>query len=160
MGHEVSDDEARAALDEVARSRRKVVDEIDMPTWYWWGLAVGWAGLGVLTDLGRAGLTLAATLAFGAVHAAVSHWVLGGRRRTDQLSVRAEVAGRHVPMLVGLTLLGLAALTVLASVLAAEDGSGHPVTVASLLVAVLIVTGGPQLMRLVRKQALRSTVRW
>ena len=82
MGHEVSDDEARAALDEVARSRRKVVDEIDMPTWYWWGLALGWIGLGVLTDLGRAWLTLAATLAFGGVHAAVSQWVIGGRRRT------------------------------------------------------------------------------
>lgn len=44
MANDVTDDEARAALDAIERSRLQVIDEIDMPRWYWWGLAVGWIG--------------------------------------------------------------------------------------------------------------------
>ena len=153
----LSDAEARAALDEVERSRHKVIDEIDMPAWYWWGLALGWIGLGMVTDLQHAWLTAAATLAFGAVHASVSQWVIGGRHRTSQLSVREDVAGRHTPRLVILSLLGLAAVTVVLAVAASADGARHPVTAASFVVALLILLGGPRLMGIVRRRAARSS---
>ena len=150
-----SGDEARAALEVIARSRRTVVDEIDMPAWYWWGLAAGWIALGVVTDLQLAWLTTAATLVFGTVHAAVSQRVLGGRHRTSQLSVRADVAGRHVPLFVVASLLGLAGVTIVLALLAVADGAGHPVTAASLVVAILLVLGGPRLMAAVRHHAAR-----
>ena len=51
MEHPVTPNEARAALDSVDRGRRQVIDEIDLPRWYWVGLALGWIALGVLTDL-------------------------------------------------------------------------------------------------------------
>ena len=77
-----------AALDTVERGRRRVIAEIDMPRWYWWGLALGWIALGYVTDLEHPWLTAAATLAFGAIHAGVAPRVINGRHRTDQLSVR------------------------------------------------------------------------
>lgn len=61
-----------------------------MPRWYWWGLAIGWVALGVLTDLEHPWLTAVATLVFGAVHASVAPRVLSGRHRSQQLSVRAS----------------------------------------------------------------------
>jgi len=43
--------EARAALATVEKSRLRVIDEIGLPQWYWWGLALGWIMLGWVTDL-------------------------------------------------------------------------------------------------------------
>src|SRR4051812_35498520 len=100
MEHDVTPIEARAALDTVQRSRLRVIDEIAVPRWYWWGVALGWIALGYVTDLGHAWITAAATLLFGAVHAAVASRVVDGRHRSSQLSVRAEVAGRRAPRLV------------------------------------------------------------
>ena len=157
MTSSVTDAEAMAALDAIERGRREVIAEIDMPTWYWWGLALGWIGLGVVTDLRHPWLTVAATLVFGAVHAAVSQLVIGGRHRTTQLSVRAELAGPRTPLLVIAGLLGLAGLTITGAVAASADGARHPVTIVSIVVAVLIVFGGPRLMAAIRRHATRSS---
>jgi hypothetical protein len=133
-----------------------VIDEIDMPRWYWIGLASGWVGLGVVTDFDRPMVTLIATLAFGAIHAAVYQQVAGGRRRTAGASIRADVAGRRTPVIIGLCLIGLAMLTIAAAVAASADGAQHPVTSASILVAILILLGGPRVMRAIRDHAHRA----
>jgi hypothetical protein len=150
-------EEAQAALRQIEGSQRTVVAEVDMPTWYWWGLALGWIGLGVVTDLHHAWWTAGGTLAFGAVHASVSGRVLSGRRRSNQLSVRQDVAGRHLPLIVIGSLLTLAGLTVAGTLAARADGARHPVTVASLVVAIVIVLGGPALMGAVRRRSLRRS---
>ena len=64
--------EARAALLDVERRRRRVIDEIDVPAWYWWMLAGGWLVLGVVGDLTPVAVSAVATLVFGAVHAAIA----------------------------------------------------------------------------------------
>jgi hypothetical protein len=153
MEHEMTQVEARSALDAIERGRRRVIDEIDMPRWYWWGLALGWIALGYITDLNHPWVTSAATLAFGAVHASVAPRVIDGRHRTDQLSVRRDVAGRHLPRLVIGALLALALVTIAGALAANADGAGHPVTIASVLVAVMIVLGGPQLVAAYRRRA-------
>src|SRR5690348_4991364 len=144
MANDISPLEASAALDAIDRGRRHVIDEIDLPGWYWWGLALGWIGLGVITDLKHPWLTAAATLIFGAVHSAVAPRVASGRHRTPHLSVRAEVAGRHTARLVILAVASLAGVTVAGALAAQADGARHPVTMASVLVAVIIVLGGPR----------------
>jgi hypothetical protein len=153
MEHEMTQVEARSALDAIERGRRRVIDEIDMPRWYWWGLALGWIALDYITDLDHPWVTSAATLAFGAVHASVAPRVIDGRHRTDQLSVRRDVAGRHLPRLVIGALLALALVTIAGALAANADGAGHPVTIASVLVAVMIVLGGPQLVAAYRRRA-------
>jgi hypothetical protein len=151
--HDMTPLEARAALDTVERGRLRVVEEIDLPRWYWWGLAVGWIALGFVTDLQHPWLTTAATFAFGAVHASVAARVADGRHRSGRLAVSRAVAGRHAASLVISGLIGLALLTIAGALAASADGAGHPVTIASVPIAVLLVLGGPQLLAVVRRRA-------
>jgi hypothetical protein len=37
MDAPITRDQARLALDAVERSRLRVIDEIGLPRWYWWG---------------------------------------------------------------------------------------------------------------------------
>jgi hypothetical protein len=69
-----------------------VIDEVDVPGWYWWGLALGWIVLGVIADVGPGWLTIV----FGAVHASVAPRVISGRHASRSLSVRAAVAPPHL----------------------------------------------------------------
>lgn len=142
--------EARTALDAVERGRARVVEQIGLPTWYWYGLALGWVGLGVLADADHPVASALATVAFGAGHAAVASRVLSGRRRSRQVTVRAEVAGHGAHRLVVAALLGLVGLTVLLALAANADGDRHPSTAAALVVAGAIVLGGPRLDTLSR----------
>jgi hypothetical protein len=148
--------EARAALDTIERRRLRVIDEIDLPSWYWWGVALGWVAVGFVADLGHPWITAAASFAFGTVHAAVAPRVLSGRHRSRRLSVRADVAGPGTPRLMIGGLLIMVGLTIAGSLAAAADGARHPVTLASILVAVMIVLGGPRLLALVRRRAARA----
>ncbi|MBV9007120.1 MAG: hypothetical protein JO181_20800 [Solirubrobacterales bacterium] len=159
MERDVTPQEARAALAAVDRGRLRVIEEIDLPRWYWWGLAVGWIALGVITDLKHPWLTAAATLVFGAVHASVAPRVANGRHRTRQLSVRAEVAGRQTAWFVIGGVAALGCLTVAGALAASADGARHPVTIASVVVAVIIVLGGPQLLAWVRRRSARTARR-
>jgi hypothetical protein len=151
--------EARAALDTLDRERLRVIEEIDMPRWYWWGLALGWIALGFVTDLKHTWLTAAATLLFGAVHAAVAPRVATGRRRTRRLSVSAELAGRRTFGLVIAGLIALACVTIAGALAASADGARHPVTIASIFVAAIIVLGGPMLLAAVRRRVARTVGR-
>jgi len=151
MQHEISESDARMALGSIEQRRRQVIDEIDMPRWYWWGLALGWVGLGVITDLKIAYLTAIVTPLFGAVHASVAGRLLSGRHGSSQLSVRADVVWRHIPAVMIAFLLGLAGVTIALAVAANADGAHHPVTWASIVVAVAILCGGPRLMAAVRR---------
>ena len=107
--------EARAALDSVERSRLRVIDEIDLPNWYWWGLALGWIVLGFISDLDHPWLTTAATILFGAAHATVAPRVIDGRHGSRNLSVRRDVAGGRLTRMVILALVGLVVLTIAAA---------------------------------------------
>lgn len=50
MGSEITETEARLALDSIEGRRRQVIAEIDVPSWYWVGLAAGWVGIGALAN--------------------------------------------------------------------------------------------------------------
>ena len=107
----------------------------------------------MITDFSIWWLTLAATLTFGAVHSAVAQHVLSGRHGSRQLSVRADVVDRHLPLLVFGGLIGLAAVTIVLAVLAQAAGAAHPVTIASVVVAVAVLLGGPRLVAVARRRA-------
>ncbi len=152
--------EARIALQGVERAQLRVIDRIGMPWWYWWGLALAWVGLGVLSDLDVAWwIVTVATVAVGAVHASVSQRLLAGRQRSGDVRVRASVAGRRASALVVCFLLGLVAATVGLALALDADGAGHPATWASVIVAIVIVLGGPRLMVAIRDDAARRAAR-
>jgi hypothetical protein len=159
MESQLTPQEARAALDTVDRERLRVIEEIDLPRWYWWGLALGWIALGYITDLKHPWVTAAATLVFGAVHAAVAPRVASGRHKTSRLSVRAELAGRQTARLVIGCVAALAVVTIAGALAASADGARHPVTIASIFVAVTIVLGGPRLLAAIRRRAAEKSDR-
>jgi 4-hydroxybenzoate polyprenyltransferase len=160
MEPQVTPHEARAALGAVEQRRLTVVDEIGLPRWYWWGLALGWLALGFAIDLKHAWLTGAAIFLFGAVHASVARRAASGRRRTQKLSVRSEVAGgHHTARLVIACVAALGALTVALGWAATADGAKHPVTIASAFVALTILLGRPQLVAAIRRRAAARTTR-
>ena len=100
MRQDMSPSEARVALAAIEREQRRVVEEIDLRRWYWWGLALGWIGLGYLTDRQTRVAHSRRYAPLRAVHTAVASRVLGGRRRTNSLSVRRDIAGARTPTLV------------------------------------------------------------
>ena len=114
----LSDAEARVALHDVERARQRVIDQIGMPKWYWWGLAACWIALGVLNDVANAWIVAVATIVFGC-------------------------------------LVGLGGVTIAAALAAYADGAEHPATMASVLVAVIILLGGPRVMAAIRAGATR-----
>jgi hypothetical protein len=159
MEPHVTANEARAALDSVERGRRQVIDQIDLPYWYWFGLALGWIALGFITDLKHPWLTTAGTLLFGAVHSIVAPRVVDGRHRSRQVSVSRELAGRQTARIVLGGIVACALLTIAGALAVGADGANHPVTITSVFVAVIIVLGGPQLLAAVRRRAARDAGR-
>src|SRR4051812_18726762 len=154
--NELTPEQARAALDTVERSRRSVIDEIDVPAWYWGSVAAGWVVLGVITDWDHPWVSLVATLVFGAVHAWVAPRVIDGRHRSDRVRVRADVAGPRIARLVLGGLVALVVVTVASALALNADGARHPSTAASVLVAVVVLLGGPLLLATVRRRAARD----
>jgi len=156
MADHVSRADAQHALDDVELRRRQIVAEIDVPTWYWWFLALGWAGLGLVTVAGDPWLSVVATVGFGAIHSALAPRVIDGRHGSKQLAVRGDVVDRHVAGLVVGFLVVLVAITIGIALLADALGAPEPALLASLIVAAIVLIGGPQLMALVRRRAERS----
>jgi hypothetical protein len=156
MSIPIDDAEARFALSSIEERRRQVIAEIDVPRWYWLALAVGWVVLGVIADLAPSWVYIAATVLFGAAHATVAPRVLSGRRASSRLSVRGELVDRRIPILIIGLLVVMVAVTVVLALLLHADGARHPATWASVVVAALLLVGGPALMGTVRRRAART----
>lgn len=151
--------DAAAALADADRSRRRVVGRVGVPAWFWWSVALGWIALGVVTDLKHPIATSVATLVFGAVHSALAPRAVDGRRGHRDVSIRRDLVGRRLTAVVLGGIVALAAVTVAAAVLLSADGARHPVTEAAVLVAVLVLLGGPALVsRERRRMAVASAV--
>jgi hypothetical protein len=80
------------------------------------------------------------------VHANVVPRVASGRHRSQQLSVKAELAGRRTRLIVVLAVAALGVVTVAAAFALDADGTRDPSIVASIFVAVVILLGGPRLL--------------
>jgi hypothetical protein len=153
MDNDITESEARLALSSIARRRQQVIAEIDLPWWYWASVAAGWVLLGVLADYGPAWATIAGTLAFGAVHSAFAPRILSGRHASPLLSVRREMVSRYVSSLVIGFLIVMTVVTVAFALIGHADGARHPAVLASVVVAALVLLGGPNLMASIRRRA-------
>ncbi len=153
MTEQIDSADAGRALDDIELRRRQIVAEIDVPVWYWWGLALGWVGLGLVTATGIPWLSIVATVGFGALHAAIAGRVIDGRHGSRRLSVRADLVSRHVRPLVTGFLVALVAVTVALALVADAFGAPQPALISSIVVAFAILIGGPRLMALVRHRA-------
>jgi uncharacterized membrane protein len=156
MSIPIGESEAHAALHSIAERRRQVIAQIDVPPWYWCGMAAGWVALGVIADFAPPWAYIVGTVLFGAAHASIAPRILTGRRGTRQLSVHGDLADRRIPFLIIGLLVVMVALTVVIALLLHADGARHPATWASVVVAALLLVGGPALMSTIRRRAERS----
>ncbi len=145
MSMPIGESEARVALHAIEQRRKQVIAEIDVPPWYWCAMAAGWVVLGVVSDNASFWAYIAATLVFGAAHASVAPRVLTGRRASSRVSVRGELADRRIPLVIIGLLVAMVAVTVALALLLHADGARHPATWASVVVAALLLVGGPAL---------------
>ncbi|MCW2752038.1 MAG: hypothetical protein JWR83_3148 [Aeromicrobium sp.] len=157
MTEDISEADARLALRSIDDQRQQVIAEIDVPRWYWWGLATAWVLLGIASDVGDVWVTSGATLVFGVVHSAVAQRVFSGRHKSGQLSVRAGVVGRHLPAVLFAWIIGLGAATVAIGFAVNADGAEHASTIAACFAAVAILCGGPTLIASLRARIARDT---
>ena len=156
MSEKVTETEARLALSSIERRHQQVVAEINVPAWYWLGLAAAWVGLGVLADYGPSWATAAGTLLFGAAHASIAPRVLSGRRGSPRLSVRGDLVSRRIPLLVIGFLMVMTIATIGAALIFNADGARHPATLAGAVIAAIVACGGPTLMAWTRGRAQQN----
>jgi len=156
MEEAISKDEAQLALRMIHDQQREVIAHVGLPRWYWWGVAAAWVAIGVISDLGQAWVALGATFLFGVAHSAVAQRIFSGRRASRQLTVRAGVVDRHLPLMLFGALIAMGAVTVGLGFLADADGAEHASTFASVIVAIAIVGLGPQVLTAVRRRAQRN----
>lgn len=156
MPENLTEAEARLAISSIERHRQQVIAEINVPPWYWSGLAAGWVGLGVLADEAPAWAVTAGTLLFGAAHAAIAPRVLSGRNGSPRLSVRSDLVSRRLPALIIGFLMIMTIATVGAALIFNADGARHPASLAGAVIAAVVACGGPNLMSWVRRRAERN----
>jgi hypothetical protein len=70
--------------------------------------------------------------------------------------VRANLVSPHIPILVVGFLLLLVGVTVPIAVLVDADGADHPATIASVIVALAVLGGGPRLIAAMRLRSEQS----
>lgn len=152
MANEVRPDEAAGALTEIARRRAQVVTLTIIPTWFWWTTAVLMVGLSVAVETRRPLVIGIATAAFVVgILIVTGRLVLGivGRaqprndllRPTGVLAILGFVAG-------------ILAVSLPTSFALKATGVRYPATAGILLAGVLMVVGGPLLMRYLRRLML------
>jgi len=153
---DISEDEARMALDTVEHRHQQVLAEIDVPGWYWWFLALGWVAVGASGQFGGPWVVILAPVVFGAIHATLAQRALSGRHRTGNLRVRRDVAGHQVMVAVIAFVVVMCMVTLVVALAANADGARHPGTLASIVVALLVLAGGPRLMAALRRRRARA----
>src|SRR4051812_34992717 len=136
-----------------AGARDKVAEEVGLPRGYWWAMAAGWLGLGVVGAVAPAWIATVATVAFGIGHSTLASRLLAGRSRTQRLQVSADVAGRRTPLIVIGMLVGLVVVTIGAGLALDADGADHAGIWAAVLVAAIVGFGGPEILRVLRRWA-------
>ncbi len=147
-------DDAAHALAEIEQRREQVIELAMIPWWYWWAIAGLQLGLAVAVDSRQ---PLAIGLGAGG-------FVLGVLAATDWLVARYLRRAQPRNDLLGpagaLAILGFVAVILAVSLPTAfaleANGIAHPAIWGVLLSGVVMVAGGPLLMRLLRRIMLAN----
>jgi hypothetical protein len=155
MNDYVHPDEAAAALAEVQRRQRQLIDSAAIPLWYWSVVAAAMIAIGAAVDTKRAAvLAVVIPCAVVVLVALTSAMIFGlpGRARVrgnELLGPRGALAiVGFVWLILGLTLgIGFALRAV---------GSPAPATIATAIGGVAMIAAGPFLSRWLRQTMLSN----
>jgi hypothetical protein len=140
--------EARQALAEMERRQEQVIEGALVPNWYWWAAALLAVGLGVGVDT-RDPTAMAVTAGiFGLGIPVLTVWIAFGGRR--HVKVHGRLLGsRGGGLIVGFVWLVVGGTLGLAFALEAANVRTAG-TLSTLACAIVLVVGGPALMRRLR----------
>jgi hypothetical protein len=144
--------DAAEALASVGRRREQVIDVVSIPHWYWWLIAVGMVGLGVVVDWRQPVAVAITAVVFGLGVLAASWWVATGSHRAQ---VHSDLLGPTGALLivrfVAIVVVGSLAV---AFILQAVEFD-HAATVGMVVGALALVVGGPRLDRRLHRLMVR-----
>jgi hypothetical protein len=146
--------EAREALAEMARRQEQVIEGALVPNWYWWAVALLTVGLGVGVDT-RDPAAIAATAGiFGVGIPLLTVWIAFGGRRHVKVHERL-LGSRGAGLILGFVWLVVGGTLGLAFALQAANVRSAG-TLSTLACAIVLVVGGPALMRRLREVMRRQ----
>jgi hypothetical protein len=145
MTDQVRPEETARALTEIDQRQEQVIRRAAIPTWYWWAIAVLMVTLAAAIDT-RQGLIIGIATAV---------FVAGVLTTTGRVVVRAVRSAQPRNDLLGpggvAAILGFVAVTVGVSLAVAftlkASGVSYAATIGVAVTALLLVVGGPLLMR-------------
>lgn len=148
MAEPIGSREAAQALAQIRDRRGQVIDAAMIPAWYWWLIGGLNVLLGVAVESRRPAFVAVGAVVFAVGLLAGTGWIV---RRAIRVQVRTDLIGVR-----GLGLiLGFVAITVAAALAVAFSlkgaGAAYPATWGQLAAAGCLVTGGPLLMRALRR---------
>jgi hypothetical protein len=152
MVHNISPKDAARSLADIGNRQARLIDEVLVPGWYWWMVAVLTVVLGVAVDSHRPGLAALVTVVYAVLVAGVTVWMIWGRNRAR---VRSQLLGdRGAVAIVGFVWVVVGLSLGFGFALRTAD-VGHPATLACLVCAVGLIVGGPGLMSYLRHTMLK-----
>jgi uncharacterized membrane protein YgdD (TMEM256/DUF423 family) len=145
MTDQVRPEEAAHALTEIGRRQEQVIRQAVIPNWYWWAIAVLMVAFAAAVDT-RQGLVVGIGTAV---------FVVGVLTTTGRVVVRAVRSAQPRNDLLGpggvVAILGFVAVTLGVSLAVAfilkASGVSYAATMSVAITAVMLVVGGPMLMR-------------
>ena len=154
MNDQVRPEEAARALAEIGQRQEQVIRLSAIPTWYWWAIAVLMIGFTAAVETRRG-------LAIGIGTAVFVVGVLAATGRVVFRSVRSAQPRNDLLGPGGVfAILGFVAVTVGVSMAVAfpleASGISYPATVGVSVAAVMLVIGGPFLMRYLQGRMLAN----
>jgi hypothetical protein len=145
MTDQIRPEEAARALDEIGQRQAQVIQQASIPTWYWWAIAALMVAFAAAVDI-RQGLV---------VGIGVAVFVAGALTTTGWVVFRAIRCAQPRNDLLGpsgvVAILGFVAVTVGVSLavgfILKASGVSYAATISVAVTAVMLVVGGPLLMR-------------
>jgi hypothetical protein len=149
MSEEVNPHEAAQALTEIGQRQAQVIDVSVIPAWYWWSVGVLMVGFSASVESRQPVAIAVGSTIFGvgllwSTLALVRRSVARVKPRNDLIRPEGVLA------ILGFVALILAAAMPTAFILEAA-GAAYPATIGITCGAVVLVIGGPLLMRYLRK---------
>lgn len=148
-----SADEAAAALSAVQERQRQIVDQAQLPTWYWSAIGALMVAFAATVDSYRnhpvvIGVSVAI---FVAAVLSLTGWAI---RRVARAQVSGHILGARGVLAILAFIGAVIGISLAAAFAFQARGLTHPATAGVTVGAVLLALGGPRLMSYLRRQML------
>ncbi|MFY9782160.1 MAG: hypothetical protein WAK12_01315 [Acidimicrobiales bacterium] len=153
MEEPIDSDDAKQALAAIGAQQARLVEEVLIPIWYWWLIALLTIPLGGAIDTHRSGLVVGVVLAYVIVVVAASLWLILGRRKAR---VSRELLGERGAVAIVVFVWLVDGVSIGAGFALRAGGVGHPALLGCTVCALGLVSMGPLLTKYLRRIMMKN----